>query len=388
MVKIFIYYVANNLGHTRCIFNLVKGLKLYSKQRISILVFQSGKSNHNLSFNLYAKVCNLPELQKDKSVVKNEDKLDDQELFLNILKKRISKIITALRDFSPDIFLTEFYPFGEDKWSRELFYVLRYVKANLNTKIFASIGYLIWKDNAFDILKEFYDGIFCHFPRDYLEEYLRSDSASRQGKTQFKKIIKHFPGRIYFTGFVVDKGYLDSIGFVKREKYILVSRGASKEKDKKDIIRNTLKIAESFENYNFIISLGLYADKREVHYYKKLADNKNNIILKRHITDFSRLMKGAVLNISMAGYNTVAELLYLRKECLIIPYHTEEQLFRAYFVNREYGVPVIFPEKMSFKRLEINIEQRLKNSRKPKVNLVDFQGQERFCWLINSIAFI
>jgi predicted glycosyltransferase len=330
MKRIAFYYIQRNLGHSRRIFYLIKNIKLHFKEKVSIIVFQSGREKNFFPFKDYSKLYVLPSFNS---------------------KERFSLTIKTLKIFKPYIFITEFYPFGNDIWSFEVPYILDYIKKNLKSKIFTSISSLMWSKGVLGLLKEFYDGIFCHFPKAYLEVYLNSSEASKNGKILFRDVLKNFSQRIYFTGFVLDKGSLSQdnnkekikeVFSNNKKKMILVSRGGGSG-DKKAIIINSLLVAKKTKDYSFVIVTGPYTPEEEFLEYKKIAKSISNVRLYKYLFNFRDYLKNCTLTINEAGYNTTTEILRLKKKNIIIPYHTEEQRFRGYFLNKMYKLPVIFP---------------------------------------------
>jgi predicted glycosyltransferase len=370
MIRITFYYIQRNLGHSRHVFSLIKNIKLHFKENVSIIVFQSGREKNPFPFKDYGKLYVLPSSN---------------------LKERFSLIIKTLKIFKPHIFITEFYPFGNDIWSFEVPYILDYIKKKLKSKIFASISYLMWSKDALGLLKEFYEGIFCHFPKTYLEVYLNSSEACKNGKILFRNILEEFPNRIYFTGYVLDKDlFLKSSQKLKekfpdsQKKMILVSRGGG-SKDKKAIIISSLFVAKKMKDYFFVIVTGPNTPEEEFLEYKKIAKSISNVRLCKYFSNFRDYLKACILSINEAGYNTTTEILWLKKKSVIIPYHTEEQRFRGYFLNKMYKLPVIFPEDLTLEKLREEIQKELRNDRIIPTRKDDFKGIENTIKMLSRL---
>lgn len=372
MKRIAFYYIQRNLGHTKRVFSLIKSIKLRFKEKVSIIVFQSGREKNFSPFKDYSKLYVLPSSNP---------------------KERFSLTIKTLKIFKPHIFITEFYPFGNDFWSFEVHYILDYIKKNLKSKIFAGVGSLMWNKDALSVFKEFYDGIFCHFPKAYLEVYLNSSEASKNGKILFRDMLKNFSQRIYFTGFVLDKDSfsqdnnqekIKEVFSNDKKKMILVSRGGGSG-DKKAIIINSLLVAKKMKDYSFVIVAGPNTPEEKFLEYKKIAKSISNVRLCKYLFNFRDYLKNCILSINEAGYNTTTEILWLKKKSVIIPYHTEEQRFRGYFLNKMYKLTVIFPEELTPVKLKEQIERELERDKYISIKEADFKGVEETIKLLDNL---
>jgi predicted glycosyltransferase len=86
--------------------------------------------------------------------------------------------------------------------------------------------------------------------------------------------------------------------------------------------------------------------------------------------DLTSYLKAADLVVSMAGYNTVCEILSLQKRALLIPrtHIREEQRIRAEALAARGLAHLLLPEELTPQRLAAKIEAALTSSR-PRVNL-------------------
>lgn len=381
-LKIALYYIAYNLGHTRFVFNLIRSLKSYFGKDVSVIVMQNGRSMEHLPFDKY---CKLFIFNNDYVITNTSGEIKA----LSHFKKNISLMKYILDKFLPDICITEFYPFVSDPKSFEITFLLEYIKRKINAKLFASIGYVMWKDKTFGILKEFYDGVLCHFPQDYLREYLNSPRGSREGKDLFKKVEKHFGKNIFFTGFMSnpDSKYPKGgcfTGGKDFKKTILISRGGGlgSNKNKRDFIITCIRTAAKMPEYRFIISTGPFLSTEEFGQYKKVCDNIDNITLHKYIPNFISILKQSHLSISMAGYNTIIEALLFCKKCIVVPCNNEEQMVRAYFLSAKYRVASIFPENFTIEELRKVVNREIQTRDSAKINYRDF------CGVKNTIQWI
>lgn len=380
MLKIIFYYIKRNLGHSRIIFSLAKGIKLYFNRKSSLIIFQSGKKDNFLPFKKCSSFYNL-------SLATNNI------TYQATLKKRISLLMNTVKKFNPGIFITELYPFGKDNFSQEIPYVLGYLRKKSQIKIISSISYLMWSKDALSLLRKFYDYIFCHFPENYLQTYFISSEASKEGKALFKDILKYFKGRIYFTDFILDKEALlttlpahkNSI-LGRNKKFILVSIGGGTENDKQLVILNSLLAAEKLKEHFFLIIAGTLMKQYTYDKLQKIAQRIPHVKLIRHTQNFQYYLNHCDLSINMAGYNTVVGTLWLKKKSIIIPYKTEEQRVLADFMKRTYNLPVIFQEELTPDRLLAYISKELRNGKMVSIKKENFEGIKNTNKLLKNIA--
>jgi len=93
------------------------------------------------------------------------------------------------------------------------------------------------------------------------------------------------------------------------------------------------------------------------------------------------LLSAADLVVSMAGYNTICELLALRQRVLLVPRATprQEQLIRASLLARQGLAHMLHPEQVTPERLMDSVQQSLSQPRPHEGQLaavgISFQGQ-------------
>jgi len=95
-------------------------------------------------------------------------------------------------------------------------------------------------------------------------------------------------------------------------------------------------------------------------------------------TDLPRLIVGARAVVSMAGYNTVGEIMRARKPALLIPRArpSEEQLLRAQDLQRRGLQQMLHPAELEPTRLRAAVEALLARPR-PRLARADYAGAER-----------
>lgn len=122
------------------------------------------------------------------------------------------------------------------------------------------------------------------------------------------------------------------------------------------------------------------AEQRELH---ELATcfPKGRVHLVSFLPDPLPLFRAADLVVSMAGYNTICELLVLRQRILLVPRATprQEQLIRASMLARHGLAHMLHPEQLTPERLIDIVQQSLSQPRPHEGQLtaarISFHGQ-------------
>jgi len=344
MTRIAFYFNHyTTLGHTTRVFSLVKGIKRKFGKKVDILVFHSGKEQRFFPFRLYSTLYTMP-YSIDKRGLFIEDnvnlyrKIVSEGKLDSMLKKRLAFIQSILKRLRPDIFFTEYFPFGQEFWTFEVPYILRYLKDSSKCKIISSVGYLNCIENTYEYIKDFYDLLLIHTPPEFSDHYRFYLQNNRVA--QLKKVFVDFSAKMHFTGFVIDPP--ETQNWVKiRDRYIkksfkrliLVSRGGGIVNKK--IIIASIMAAKNIPDYFFVICCGPATSAQEFRHYRELAKGLRNVELTEMVlpSEFSSYIKAADLSINMSGYNTIVKLFYFGKKTIMIPFNTLEQKWRAHIVK-------------------------------------------------------
>jgi len=366
MFKLIFYYNHyTTLGHSTRVFSLVKGFKEYFKKKIEIVVFQGGKKQEIFPFNKYAKVYKLPYSlgTRGLEVGRNREKKKEEALTLNsMLRERMAIIRKVLDRFRPDIFITEYFPFGEEFWSFETPYILKYLCENTKCRIIGSCAYVNLIKNTYKYIKDFYDVLLIHSPKEFSKDY--NLYLHKKGIEEINRVFDDFCKKMYFTGFVLDNYNVSNLSSkkmryfdLKRRKLILVSRGGGIVNKK--IILVSIMLAKERKDLFFVICCGPATSSKELKEYRKLSKGIYNLRIFKSLTlpEFNSFLKAADLSINMAGYNTVTRLLYYEKRTILIPYHTSEQRYRADLVKKYLPSRIIQEKELNISLLGRSVRE-------------------------------
>src|SRR3954452_23906747 len=124
----------------------------------------------------------------------------------------------------------------------------------------------------------------------------------------------------------------------------------------------------------------------DVERLRALADGAD-IELFESRTDMHRLIVGARAVVSMAGYNTVSELMQARRPALLVPRvrPTEEQLVRAHEVARRGEQDMLHPDELSPRRMRAALDLLLSRSA-PLPEAGSFTGTELAVGVIHGLV--
>lgn len=383
MLKICFYYNHyTTLGHSLRIFSLVKGLKERFRDKINICVIQSGKRQKILPFNKYSALHILPYSIGRIGFLIEENYKIYQQMILNkqiekMLKERLSIMRDILNKFKPHIFITEYFPFGKEFWSFEIPYILEYIRDNLVCKIVSSCGYLNYIKDTYNFIRDFYDILLIHSPKEFSKDYHLY--LHKEAKEKMDTILKDFSDKLHFTGFIFDNFSARKWKQV-REKYlreaetkglILVSRGGGIVNKK--IIISSIMAAQRLNDLFFIISCGPATGQKEFNDYNKIAKGIKNVEIRKVIyPDFESYLEASDLSINMSGYNTIVRLLYYNKKTIIVPYYTYEQRWRADLANRYLHSEIIPTKDLTISTLTKAISQLFYEKKVKDLERVDY----------------
>lgn len=374
--RILFYFThKESLGHTTRILNIINYIKNKYSKKVDIYVFQAGKPQRYLPIPKGVRWFSLPYPYYSKL---NFKKGSSQISIPFYGKLRANYMLSKIKDIEPDIFITEFFPFGREDCRFELMPVLAYLKRR-RVKIYASIGYpYIVRGNIPILLYhcEFYDKFFIHTPRDIEFNYLTKDIQNPLLKHIYDKTFKRLGNKVIYTGYILpfNLNQLDNYESIKiRSDYnarnkilVLVSRGGGVIYPK--IIASSI-LAKQYlpENFVFIISAGPASSKKEMLLFRGLIKRTKakQVYLYKYLPDFLSYLKASDISINMAGYNTSVPLLYLKKHSILIPSrenpetavgYCSEQISRAKILKKYIGSKVLDYYSFTAKDIAENIK--------------------------------
>ena len=330
-----------------------------------------------LDFSKLGRVVLLPHSYAKKGMfVDRFDSLHSKVLSSSWGRKaindRISVILSEIKNFSPDVFITEYFPLGDAFWTEELYTVLEQVRPKVK-RIYCSCGYASHVKGADSIIARYYDKIFIHSTEDFLRLYLQKMAEFSRGVQDILSILDKYCDKIVYTGFVIDKK-ISPINV--SEEFVVVSRGGGVINDR--IISLGIVLAKKMPEERFVIVLGPSSRRNLLEEVRKVAPDNVTIYESLPLDKFNFLLSKCRVSINMAGYNTITKLIYWSKPTIIYPLDAAEQLARASMVDSFIPARVIQGSRVSVNTIAGWVRELGNEAPKRCLGEEDFEGEHRF----------
>jgi predicted glycosyltransferase len=264
----------------------------------------------------------LPSLMMDaefKSLETRDGSLDA------VKAERTKLLLEKFREFAPQVFMTELFPFGRRQFRFELLPVLQVIRERrMPTKVICSLrDILVEKDGqsayerwVLEILNRYYDLLLVHSdPRLIaLEETFTQVAAIR------------IP--VHYTGFITRP--LPRATKNPDRKVIVASSGGGKVGV--DLLASAILAVRSMADPALLLRVfvGPFMDEPDQKLLQRLATLDPRVTLHPFSPNFLGELLAADLSISMAGYNTCMDLISTTVRALVFPFpQNREQGLRA-----------------------------------------------------------
>ncbi|WDT77997.1 MAG: glycosyltransferase (plasmid) [Candidatus Manganitrophus sp.] len=268
------------------------------------------------------------------------------------MRLRSELILSAVTYFRPDLFLVDKKPFGVKK---ELKGVLNYLKIHLpETKQVLLLRDIldspeatikVWKQNRYqEAIRLFYDLVLVVGSPDVFDprkEYRMSPSVSE--KVRLCGYIRREAG--LKGGDAVRKELQ-----LKDEKLVLVTPGGGE--DGYRLVKTYLCGLEHLPaglNVRSLIICGPEMPEAQRKQLFEMAAGWPSVQITEFTNDLMSYMEAADVVLSMAGYNTVCEILSLKKRAIVVPrvHPVKEQLLRAERMARLGLLRSVHPDRLT-----------------------------------------
>ena len=191
---------------------------------------------------------------------------------------------------------------------------------------------------------------------------------------------------IQYTGYVTESGWergLESQSKPKsREKRILISQGGGIVGG--EILLGMSSLCRHFPDYQFQFVLGPNAPIALREELEILLRDQENATCADFLDDFPKALSSSALSVSLAGYNTVMNLLETQTPSLVYPYDANrEQGMRANRLEKLGCLGVLNRVDLAPDRLRKRIDAALAWS--PQVDQVDLRGAENTASILETL---
>ena len=360
--KILIYsHDTFGLGNIRRMLTIAEHL-VNNDPNTSVLVISGSPMLHSFRMQPRIDYMKLPCLARtvDGAYIAKHLTMEYNKL----IDLRANLILSAVMHFEPDVILVDKKPFGV---SNELALALDFARSQASApKLVLLLRDIldtpdatceVWRKNRYyEAIDDVYDSVLIVGSPEIFDarrEYRFSPDCC--SKTQFCGYI----GRE--TGLRSRESVRNALG-VDRDPLVLVTAGGGE--DGYQVFNNYLHGLELLKAQRKFHSLLLCGPEMPVEQRKLIAAKASqfpNVHVEEFTNDIMSLMDAANVVVSMGGYNTICEILTLRKRTIIIPRvkPVQEQWIRAERMAGLGLLRAIHPDQLSPGALIDAVEQEI-----------------------------
>lgn len=364
-VKILIYSQDGfGLGHLRRNLNICLQIVKRSP-RASILIIADSPVAPFFKLPAQCDFIKIPTMVKIDSGVWRPNRLPMN--YQEVLKIRSEIIQSAALGFRPDFFLVDHMPHGA---LGELAVPLQALREQCpETKIVLGLRDILgapdtihkqWKrEGAFEAAMSFYDHVCIYGCPDVFnstEEY--QFTPELVAKTQYCGYVCREDVKT-----TSENGFLKNFFAEPRKKFVLVTGGGGADASYfMDSFLDAVRLLAPRASFNALVSTGpfMHEDQRQLLTQKAKG---LPVTVTRLGQDSIRFLRRADLVVSMAGYNTIAEIMRFRKNAIIVPRPgpSAEQTMRCRIMTERGLFDTIQLQDLNAEYLAENISHKLEN---------------------------
>jgi predicted glycosyltransferase len=327
-----LYYVQHLLGVGH-VFRTMRIVSVLVKRGFHVDLIYGGEQLPNFD-DCGARVHFLPSLMSSKGDFSNLLAEDGQTATEEYKTHRRDKLLAILAKSIPDIIVTEAFPFGRRQMHFELLPLMDAAKAlPAPPLVFSSVRDILQEGNkpkkdrqTLELVNRYFDGVLVHGDPGLVRLEATYPFAGEIAE------------RTFYTGIVTPK--ID--GTVTDIFDVVVSAGGGLLGKELIFSAAQAKPASILKDARWCILTGPYLEPAD---HQKLSDIAgSDIELKTFIPDLHRTLAAAQLSISLAGYNTVADIMAAGCRAVIAPQWNDketEQLRRAELLSQRGLVEMI-----------------------------------------------
>ena len=374
------------LGHLRRNLNICHQIKR-RRAAASCLIIADSPAAPFFPLPSNCDFIKIPTIVKVDSGVWRPDRLPMSERELLAIRSDIIRNVAV--SYRPDVFLVDHMPHGA---LGELAEPLKILKEHCpHTRIILGLRDILgapevihrqWQtEGAFEAVEAFYDAVFiygCADLFDVIGQYDFSEDLARKAQ---------------YCGYVCREAREAASGpsrkhrprQKKEEKFILVTGGGGADAsffmdqfiDAARLLRDDLK-------FHAFVTTGPFMSKEQRALLHEKTQNLP-IVVSRLGADSVRFLRRADLVISMAGYNTISEILHFRKNAIVVPRAgpSAEQTMRSRLMSERGLFSTIHPTRLTAENLSELIWKKLRRkSRIDEEQMPDLGGASRAASLI------
>jgi predicted glycosyltransferase len=277
-------------------------------------------------------------------------------------------LLEAFARFQPDVIVTELFPFGRKQFGFELLPFLEHVRQQSpRSLVVSSVREILvtrkeqaeYEQRVCDLVNTFYDLILVHGDKNFQK---LDDTFSR---------VNDLRCPVVYTGYVVQRRNSNTAEpshlqlAEQRQPLIVVSNGGGQYLTGQMLLESVLRAASLLQSripHEFQVFAGPLMPEEAYSRLQTLAVESSNVRLSRYTPDLCAVLKRADVSVSMAGYNTMMDVLSSGVRALVYPVTSngdQEQCLRAESLARAGVVDVIDSEELAPEQLARKLERAL-----------------------------
>jgi predicted glycosyltransferase len=284
---------------------------------------------------------------------------------------RRTSLLQAFNDFKPDVLVTELFPFGRKHFRFELLPLLERVRSqhSRRTLVVSSVRDILvarkdqeeYEERVCSLVNSFYDLVLVHGD----EKFLKLDESFSR--------VTDLRCAVAYTGYVIqenkpDPGESFGLPVVEQKRpAIVVSIGSGQYLTGQMLLESVLRAAHLLQGqipHEFHVFAGPLMPEETYIRLQTFAAASGNVRLSRYTPDLAAVLKNAELSVSMAGYNTVMDILSAGVCALVYPVTSngdQEQSVRAEKLARMGVLDLIQSEELAPEKLAQKLAASLRN---------------------------
>jgi predicted glycosyltransferase len=388
-MKLIVYsHDAFGLGNIRRMLAICQYL-LTAYPKATILVISGSPALHSLRLPQGLDYIKLPCLGRDETGEVTAKYLDaDIKLAIQL---RSDLILSTIKNFDPDLILVDKKPDGLEG---ELKATLSYLKTHKpNTKLVLLLRDILdapattiqkWQRHGYyNTIETMYDQVWVvGMPEifDVCQEYQFPEAVAC--KVRYCGYIRRAPGLQHRT--VVQQ----ALQIQPDETFVLVTPGGGA--DGYRLVDTYLTGLEASTQKDRFKSLIISGPEMPAAYREQLRQRVGvlpNIILHEFTDDLVSYMDAADIVVSMAGYNTIGEIISLNKRAVVVPriQPVEEQWIRAERMAKLGLFQTIHPNDLTPQSLMQSLDLELTASPAPRNAQIDMNALPRIASYLSKV---
>lgn len=223
-------------------------------------------------------------------------------------------LLDAIAERSPDILITEAFPFGRRQMRFELIPILESAKSAAPRPLIVC--------SVRDILKSIRKPGRAEETRALIADYY--DLVLVHGDASFARLEETFPEagafarKLRYTGIVAERaGIRPPVG----EAEVLISAGGGAVGVDLFKVAIAARPLSRLADLHWRLLIG--PNMAEVIFSALSEKASDGVTVERYRSDFRTLLSGAAVSVSQAGYNTVADILSTNTPAVLVPFDTD-----------------------------------------------------------------